>query len=43
MYNSLLLPHIMYDVQIYFGEQNDILEDIIILQKKIFRSKNSLP
>ena len=43
MFDSLVLPHIMYGVEIYFGASDFILERIIILQKKIIRSKNSLP
>ena len=33
----------MYGVEIYFGAPDDILERIIILQKKIIRFINSLP
>ena len=43
MYDSLVLPHIMYGVAINFGAPDHILERINILQKKMIRSTNALP
>ena len=43
MYDSLVLPNIIYGVEIYFGAPDYNLERVIIIQKDINRSTRSIP
>ena len=43
LYHTLVLPHITYGIDIWFGAADTVLERVIVLQKKIIRAMNSLP
>ena len=43
LYFTLVMPHIMYGIEVWYGAPQYVLDRISILQKKAIRAINSLP
>ena len=43
LYHSLVMPHISYGIELWYGAPKTVSNRIVIIQKKMIRALNSLP